>query len=253
MELSAILYQIDRDTEEGGKLPHIIADNKADGLIVMGVFTRAYREILGNISDIPMVWLDSEANKAGADMVLSDNMMGGYHMTNYLFDLGHRKICYVGTLRQTDSIDDRYLGYLRSFIDHGIPLTESMTIDDRNEKGDNFSLDELKLPMDDMPTAFFCNCDVAADLIIRGLKERGLSVPKDVSVVGFDNYAGPIHIYKEITTYAIDIGEMSRRTIHTMLHKLDNINYSTGKFVLAGKFIDKKSARRIGQAIPMVV
>ena len=246
------LEVIDRPEEDLCELPRMISDGKAEGLIVLGVFSRKYMSMLEHELKSPVVWLDNEPGIPGADMVVTDNVLGGYQMTNYLFEMGHRHIYFVGTLQQTNSIDDRYLGYLKAFLEHGVPLPESRVIDDRNERGEIYEAGVLELPWDDMPTAFFCNCDVTADRVIRRLEQEGLRVPDDISVAGFDNYVGSLKIYRDITTYEIDIPEMSRRAIHTILHKLNDVAYSTGKFVLAGRFVDKRSVSKVGEPVPFV-
>ena len=61
-----------------------------------------------------------------------------------------------------------------------------------------------------MPTAFVCNCDLAASYLIRKLENEGYRVPEDVSVVGFDNFLYPGLCDIGITTYEVDISEMAR-------------------------------------------
>ena len=61
-----------------------------------------------------------------------------------------------------------------------------------------------------MPTAFVCNNDVSAYALIKALEENGYRVPEDVSVVGYDDYLYPEFGDSRITTYAVDMGEMSK-------------------------------------------
>ena len=62
-----------------------------------------------------------------------------------------------------------------------------------------------------MPTAFFCNCDLTAGLLMERLREVGCRVPEDIFVVGFDNYANDQVAKVGITTYEIDTKEMYRK------------------------------------------
>ena len=77
----------------------------------------------------------------------------------------------------------------------------------------------LTLP-DDMPTAFVCNCDLSAGMLINKLRQNGYRVPEDVSVVGYDNYIYPGICDIGITTYEVDLGEMAKRTVKVLLSKL---------------------------------
>ena len=73
-----------------------------------------------------------------------------------------------------------------------------------------------------MPTAFVCNCDLAAATLIKILNAAGYRVPEDVSVVGFDNYLYPGTCYIGVTTYEINMQEMAERNKHKNIKKIYN-------------------------------
>lgn len=247
-----MLEVISYEAEKAGELPKIISEDKVDGIIVMGAFKAEYADFLVKKISIPLINLDTTSAGDACDSVVSNNLMGGYRMTNYLFELGHKKVGFVGTRLSTSSIDDRFLGYLKSLMEHGITWNEEWVIDDRDrEYGKIEYASKFQLPAD-MPTAFFCNCDLSASFLIRKLTEAGYSVPDDVSVVGFDNYVADQFGGIGITTYEINTKEMARRAVHILTHKLENSNYSTGMFMLAGTFIERESARRVGPEVPFV-
>ncbi|MEZ3437006.1 MAG: LacI family DNA-binding transcriptional regulator [Lachnospiraceae bacterium] len=246
--LEVITYEAEREPE----LPKVLSEQKIDGIIIMGTFKAEYVSFLAENIKIPSLSLDTLGIMDTHDSVVSNNLMGGYRMTNYLFEMGHSRIGFVGTRLATDSIDDRYLGYLKSLMAHGVRQKEEWIIEDRDREmgridpGKKFCLPE------EMPTAFFCNCDVAADILIHKLNAAGYMVPEDISVAGFDNYLISQSGKPGITTYEIHIDEMAERAVHILVHKLKNMNYSTGVFLLPGTFIERDSVRRIGSAVPFI-
>lgn len=247
-----ILEVITHETEMVKELPKIIAEKKIDGIIVMGTFKTEYAGYLARHITIPSLNLDTVGGADTSDSVVSNNMMGGYRMTNYLFEMGHSRIGFVGTRLATDSIDDRYLGYLKSLMVHGVRPKEEWLIDDRDrEYGCIDPGKKFRLP-EEMPTAFFCNCDVAADVLIHKLNAAGYTVPGDISVAGFDNYVISPSGKPGITTYEIHMKEMAKRAVHILLHKLRHMDYSSGVFLLPGTFIERDSVRRIGPAVRFV-
>lgn len=247
-----MLEVISREVEQRRELPRVIIEKKADGLIVMGEFKHGYAEFLAENIPVPTVSLDTTGRGKVTDCVVSNNLMGGYEMTNYLFDMGHSRIGFVGTRLSTTSIDDRFLGYLKSQMEHGMKVREDWVIDDRDRETGFVDVEnKFELPQE-MPTAFFCNCDGTASQLVRKLKQKGYSVPDDISVVGFDNYISDQFAGVGLTTYEINTREMARRTVHIILHKLKNDNYSTGIFMLPGKFVERDSVRRIAPAVPFV-
>ena len=201
------------------------------------------------------MFLDTMIADGNCDAVVSNNTLGGYRMTNYLFDMGHEKIGFVGTLLATTSIDDRYLGYFKSVMEHGKKVMEEWVIDDRDREGTVDIENKLALPLDNMPTAFFCNCDFTASILIKKLRENNYRVPEDISVAGFDNYLTDEYrcfADGQITTYEIDIAEMAKHAIHTILKKMENSGYTNGVFMIPGRFIEGVSVKSIGKPVPFV-
>lgn len=247
-----MLEVISPESEDRGEFPKVVTEGKVDGLIILGAFKAEYANRLIAGRQLPMLNLDTTNGWESCDCVVSNNLMGGYRMTSYLFELGHRKIGFVGTRLSTSSIDDRYFGYLKSLMEHGVAWKEDWVVDDRSladGKIDRYA--GFVLPKD-MPTAFFCNCDLSASLLIAKLEEAGYRVPQDISVVGFDNYVSGQFAGIGITTYEIDTKEMADRAVHIILQKCRNAAYTSGVFMLAGRFIERESARRVGAPVPFV-
>ena len=122
-------------------------------------------------------------------------------------------------------------------------------VDDRDSEGVMDIEKEFVLPKD-MPSAFFCNSDLAASMLYQKLVREGYDVPADISIVGFDNYLADQFAGIGLTTYEIDTKEMAKRVVHIIIHKLLHARYSTGTFVIPGKFIERESVRRIGPPVP---
>lgn len=246
--LEVVACEAERDLE----LPKVLQEKKIDGIILMGTFRAEYDGFLEEKIKIPSLRLDSLGIMESQDAVVSNNMMGGYRMTNYLFEMGHSRIGFVGTRLAADSIDNRYLGYLKSLMAHGIKPKEEWVVDDRDREfgridpGKKFCLPE------EMPTAFFCNCDIAADILIHKLNAAGYTVPGDLSVAGFDNSFITRSAKPGITTYEIHTDAMAEQAVHILVRKLQKLNDSTGVFLLPGTFIERDSVRRIGPAVPFV-
>ena len=246
----AILELISYEDENACSLPKMVSGGKVDAVILMGTFNREYSEFLLKSIKLPLLCLDTISPIEDIDSVISNNLMGGYQMTNYLFELGHRKVGFLGTRLATNSIDDRYFGYLKSCMEHGVKPHDAWIIDDRDRSRGDFILENCELP-DDLPTAFFCNCDIAAIRLADRLKKEGLRVPEDISIVGFDNYLQVPRPDLVLTTYEINSRVMGSRAAHIILHKLQNAGYTAGIFIIPGRFVKGGSAIRIGEPVPL--
>ncbi len=250
----AMLEIVSYEDEHRIQMPKMVTEEKVDCVIIMGTFTTEYARFLRTNIQLPLILLDTLAAEEESDSVVMSNMMGAYRMTNYLFKMGHSKIGFVGTRLATASIDDRYFGYLKSLMQHGVPLREDWIIDDRDRQTgcSDYHRHYLLPPKEEMPTAFFCNSDVAAMVMIRKLTECGYAVPEDVSVAGFDNFIDEPFPKIGITTYAINLKEMAGRAVHILLQKLENPEYHTGVYMIDGRFIERESTKKIGAPVPFI-
>ena len=239
-----LLESMSRESVLSNVMPLLVQEKKVDGLIVVGDMTQTYMEQLEAEAGIPVVCMDFYNDTINLDTVISNSFYGTYALTNYLFQMGHKKIAYVGTVGTTNSITDRYLGYAKSLLEHHIEVRKDYVIDDRDTKTGRMDLDKYYQLPEDMPSAFVCNCDLAASYLIRKLRANGYRVPEDISVVGFDNYLFPGLCDIGITTYEVNIGEMARRVVHKIVRKIANENYTAGVFIVDGHMVIKDSVTR---------
>ncbi len=239
-----LLESMSRESVLNNVMPLLVQEKKVDGLIVVGDMTQTYMEHLEAEAGIPVVCMDFYNDTINLDTVISNSFYGTYALTNYLFQMGHKKIAYVGTVGTTNSITDRYLGYAKSLLEHGVEVRKDYVIDDRDTQTGRMDLDKYYQLPEDMPSAFVCNCDLAASYLIRKLRANGYRVPEDISVVGFDNYLFPGLCDIGITTYEVNIGEMARRVVHKIVRKIANENYTAGVFIVDGHMVIKDSVTR---------
>lgn len=239
-----ILELVSRADTLSAKTPLLVREKRADAIVVIGMMEKAYLKNLEEEAECPVVYMDYYDNEREVDTVIPNSFYGSYMLTNYLYDMGHRDIAYVGTVCATNSITDRYLGYMKSMLEHNLEIRKDWIIEDRDIQTGKIDLDKhICLPAE-MPTAFVCNCDLSAGYLIKKLEKAGYRVPDDISVVGFDNYLYPGTCDVEITTYEIDISEMARRTMHKVLKKLANDKYTSGVFTVSGHLVQKDSVAR---------
>ena len=225
------------DSEKNGILPNMVTDNKVDGIIVIGQVHRSYIDCLSKLT-MPLMFVDFYDNRYNIDSVISDSFNGGYMLTDHLVEKGHRKIGFFGTLNATSSINDRYLGYVKCIMENELEFRNEWIIGDRNERG--ILNDKIDFP-DEMPTAFVCNCDETAFRVISALKSKGVRVPEDISVVGYDNYTVSSICIPTITTVEVDLTKMAEVSVGIMAKKLADPGYSEGRRIISGRLIEKES------------
>lgn len=233
----ALLEIISPEAEEVCTLS-ILVDRKVDGLIMLGQVHRTYIDYIYD-QEIPMICLDFYDKHFEIDSVITDNMYGGYTLTSYLLNQGHTKIGFVGNIHHTSSILDRYLGYCKALLEDKIDLNPMWLLNPIDNRGE---FCQFTLP-DELPTAFVCNCDEVAYHFIKFLNSKGIRVPEDISIVGFDDYIYATLSTPQITTVQIDVQNMASTTVEAIIRKIRDADYSLGRKVIPNKVILRDSVK----------
>ncbi|MFV0402238.1 MAG: LacI family DNA-binding transcriptional regulator [Oscillospiraceae bacterium] len=237
------ILEVLRQEDEGRNTPpRLLQEGKTDGVIVIGQLRPEYHRYLNSVSTAPIMFLDSYDSTNGNDSIISDGYYGMYAVTNHLLSQGHTDVYYVGTLGATSSISDRYYGFCRAMSEQNLPVTENMVIPDRDKEG----FLALTLP-ERLPTAFVCNCDQTAYELILMLKAKGVRMPEDVSIVGFDNYMWSDISDPTITTYSVDMEGMARSCVDRLIRKIHNKSYLPSLKVVSGQVVVKDSVMPIAR------
>lgn len=221
------------------ELPQIVLQKNVDGLVVIGEIDKEYIRKLRAYVSVPIVFLDFYDRELAQDAVIVDNFYGMYLMTELLFAHGFEEIGFIGSIYATSSIMDRYCGYMKAMTQHRVNIRPEWVLEDRDETG----LVGFELPMK-LPKAFVCNCDLAAGMLIEKLAKRGLRVPEDISVAGFDNFLYPGHADLKITTYEVNTKALVKVTVKKLLKRLRSPNAGQGLEIVSGHIVMKSSVRQ---------
>jgi LacI family transcriptional regulator len=138
--------------------------------------------------NIPFVVLDREIPGIEADLVLGDSKEGARKLVEHLIELGHRRIAMINGSPDVSTARLRYTGYREAHLLNGLAVEDSLVIH-RNFRDfqDESALDAL-IHHENPPTAIFAANNMLAIGAIQALRKRGLQVPRDLSVVCFDDF-----------------------------------------------------------------
>lgn len=233
-----ILELLTAENEAALRLPQLIQTRHVDGLILLGQPGKEYYRMIAGVGT-PTVFLDFYDEQGSADAVVGDNTYGGYRLTSHLIKGGHREIGFVGNMLATSSIMDRFLGYYRALLLHGLTLRPEWILRDRDDRN---NLIPLALP-DRLPTAFVCNCDVIASQLIDALRARGLSVPGDISVTGFDDFTKSGFSGVPLSTFRVDVDGMVDLAARAIAERCAGSRKPFGRMVVGGQPVYRASER----------
>ena len=234
--LACMIEIVSQEAEMEARLPALAAGRKVDGLVVMGNLAVPYIVALRECA-IPGILLDGNIPGQALDCVLSDNMDGGYTLTRHLLDRGYTEIGYVGAILSTSSIMERYLGYQRALRGAGIVPKEEWLLADRDRDG---RVIPIRLP-EKLPQAFVCNCDEVAFHLIEELRQKGVRVPEDVAVCGYDDYRFATLSKPALTTYRVDVERMAAAAVGQLLRKLRQEHTEPLSCIVPGHLVIRES------------
>jgi len=156
-----------------------------------------------------------------ATVVEYDNEGGAYAITSYLISQGHREIVFLGGAGHPEqtTLSGRLGGYLRAHADHGIPVLPERTIACPFDREHAYQATRDLLAHGPSATAIFAATDVLASGVIAALREAGVRVPADMSVVGYDDIPLAMDITPALTTVHIAHEELGRTAVRLALHR----------------------------------
>ncbi|GAB6859300.1 LacI family DNA-binding transcriptional regulator [Microbacterium xylanilyticum] len=171
---------------------------------------------------VPFVAIDPSAGTdEGPATVSVRNEEGGYAATEHLVSLGHRRIAHVRGRTDLASAHQRERGYRRALDAAGIPFDPALVVDGGYRAAVTTAGAHALLELPDAPTAVFAANDLSAMEMIRVAVERGLRVPEDLSVVGFDDVPEATAHTPQLTTVRQPLAAMGAEAVRLLLATLE--------------------------------
>ncbi len=241
-DYNIILCNSDLDIEKEKEYLRVLKEKMVDGVLYMSSSLQDEILELINELDLKTVLIETKDKDGKLPSVTIDNIKGSYDSTKYLIEKGIKEIAFIGT--QKDNMNawgERYIGYEKAMKEAGIEIDpeliylNSMKVKTGYEGIQEFIKNNKKFK------GVVCASDDIAMGALNSLRDNGLEVPKDVSVIGFnDNYVASI-FYPKITTISqptYDMGSVAMRMLIKILNKkeLDNSNY-----ILEHQLVERES------------
>ncbi|MDR2101117.1 MAG: LacI family DNA-binding transcriptional regulator [Treponema sp.] len=268
---SEILYYIIREArdrgydtvvnyfnEQGMNIPDCIVKRQVAGIIVLGKISTPNIEKLLAVN-IHMVIVDHNPRMSNTNCIVTDNISGGYMAAKYLIRQGFTKIGYIGDFSYSKSVKERYYGFLEALVQEGLVCFEEAGEYIRRYSllGEiepylmNNNVDAIKriLPgKAQLPQAYFCDNDAAAMIVMEALKKDKIKIPKDISIIGFDNGALAENCSPKLTTINVNQELMGQKAVRRLIQLIDNENLEAEHTVLAVELVERDSVRPLLRA-----
>ncbi|MFA5164827.1 MAG: GntR family transcriptional regulator [Candidatus Omnitrophota bacterium] len=220
-------------------------ENNVDGIIVIGGLDRTTVLSLYD-KKFPLVLVDNEISKPAIDSVIPDNRNGGYLAVKHLTDLGHKRIAMIrAPLQDQPASIGRLEGYKAALQEAGIKYDDNLVIEGYYMVEEGYKAMEKILKKNPLPTAVFAINDEAAMGAMKAIREKsGLSIPRDISIVGFDNIEWAALSTPPLTTVNVPKEEMGSIALKKLIDRIEGrINIATKEVIPVDLVVRGSSAK----------
>jgi LacI family transcriptional regulator len=179
--------------------------------------------------------------------VLGDNLEGGEIAGNYLVDLGHRNVLHITGPRTHGNFSDRTRGFLKAFRDRCFPKPE--VINGEHSFAAAYESAKQQLRVDRNITAIFAGNDVIAFGCIRAMLEKGIRIPEDISIIGFDNVEMSQITSPPLTTIDQPKYETGKAAVEMLLSMMEKDGIREPEHRIIGvRLVERQSCRSISRS-----
>jgi len=216
-----------------------------DGAILMGVPKDDPKlpELLN--AKIPSVFIDLDISDAKASYIISDNEKGAREAVRHLAELGHQKIAVIEGEEITIPTQKRLAGYKAEMKAQNLEIKDDWIIQGRFSVDGGIKAMEKILKLEDRPTAIFCMGDEIAVGAMQTIKEAGLNVPDDFSIVGFDDIEISQYLNPALTTIRQQKDEMGIEAANMVLEMINNPEKKVEAEIIDTEFVLRNSTKKL--------
>lgn len=222
--ISTLIATFDYDLENEVREARLLLERGAEALILVGDNHRPKLHDMLNQFGVPYVCTYVSNPKSSHPTVGFDNAAAAAKLAQHLVHLGHRDICVIsGITRDNDRTTERLEGIKAELFRHSIQLSDSMISERPYSISEGRSACALLLSRNEpRPTAIVCGNDILALGALVECRVRGIKVPDEISIVGFDNLEFSMHSNPPLTTIDVPAEEMGTTAAECLLRTLND-------------------------------
>ncbi len=233
-----------RTVEDPSALKTLVTNWSLDGMILTGLFQDEFYEALKAL-DLPFVLIDSYIDEPDVLNVGLEDQKGAYLATRHLLENGHRGIAFAcPAIRKHGVVEERLIGYQRALNEFGVVydpdkvFVQEITIESGIALGERLSLRR------DI-TGIFASADILAAGIMAGLRIKGVRVPEDCSIVGFDDVYFSRLTAPTLTTVHQDAEKKGFLAAELLLDRLMGKGIENKQIILPVSLVERESVKCI--------
>ncbi len=240
-QLDLMLFTAHRTAPKEANYVGNMVQGMVDGLLL--VLPRNPTDYIDTLTrhNFPFVLIDHQGTGNPCPAVGATNWQGAYNATEYLIKLGHTRIGFITGSMELGAAVDRLEGFKSALHVHHIPENPQLIYEGTFFQPDGYAGASALLDLDAPPTAIFASNDVMAMGAMDAIRNRGLHVPEDISILGFDDIPQAALVRPALTTVRQPLEQMGRVATQMLIDKLKNPKSEIGRIELPTELIVRNS------------
>ena len=206
------------DPRVGDQVRGLVSETHVDGIILSSPVTDCDPVLRAlETMDVPFIRISPGTNHALTSSVFMDDAQAADDMTTHLINAGHRRIGFIKGHTNHMASDDRLFGYRRALDRVGIPFEPSLVVDGEFDFDSGVRGAKALLDQPDRPTAIFASNDDMAAGVLSVAHDRGVRVPDELSVAGFDDTTLARTVWPPLTTIRQPMADLARTATQILI------------------------------------
>lgn len=219
-----------------------LLQKRVDGLILMcSSLEGEHIEIFDKYPDVPVVVMDWGPMLFTSDKIQDNSLRGGYIAAKYLIECGHHEIgCITGPLNRYQA-QMRYEGYKRALNEEGLEFHSNWVIESNFECDGGYEAFNRMFQNGPLPSAIFVCNDMMAMGVINAANEKGIAIPQELSIIGYDDIQIAKFMSPSLTTIHQPKYRLGQAAVETLLRRLDKSCDETQVIQLEPTLVERSS------------
>ena len=236
-----ILANTQRDYKKEEEAINLLLAKRVDGLLITPVQDRD-DDIKKLIEEnIPFVILGRDFENIEVDVVCNDEIKGGFFATEYLIKKGHKRIALINGFLHKSPAKGRLEGYKKALMEYGVPFDDALVSFGDIDVKDGYERTKQMLEKDLDFTAIFAYNDMMAFGVMQAIREKGLRIPEDIGLVGYDDIPFSSLISPALTTIRVKKQELGVESVKLLLSHINDIRKKHKKIMLDVELINRET------------
>ncbi|MBU5592159.1 LacI family transcriptional regulator [Clostridium sp. MSJ-4] len=243
-DYNIMLCNSDSDLEKEKEYLRVLKEKMVDGVLYMS--SSLEPEILALIKELELntVLVESKDNEGKLPSVTIDNKSAALDATNYLIERGNKHIAYIGTPKNAQNAWSlRYAGYEEAIKESGLELKEELLYFGELKAQTGYEAIDKLIEKDNID-AIFCASDEIAMGAINALRGKGILVPEDIDVVGFNDLYTASIFYPRLTTISQPMYDMGSVAMRMLIKLINNKDLDQKHFQLPYILVERDSCKK---------